>query len=79
MKIKRVSNKLRNNAAHLNHNDELGEIKKSLDAVASGAGSKGLFSNRYAKQKNTKYKIGQSLWDVDNGAGSKGLFSVNIR
>ena len=48
-------------------------ITKSSNAVASGAGSKGLFS-----YKSAECKINQSLRDVDNGAGSKGLFSVNV-
>lgn len=53
-------------------------ITKSSNAVASGAGSKGLFSYKSTKQKSAECKINQSLRDVDNGAGSKGLFSVNV-
>lgn len=53
-------------------------IMKSSNAVASGAGSKGLFSYKSTKLKSAECKINQSLRDVDNGAGSKGLFSVNV-
>lgn len=53
-------------------------ITKSSNAVAGGAGSKGLFSYKSTKLKSAECKINQSLRDVDNGAGSKGLFSVNV-
>lgn len=53
-------------------------IKESLNVVDNGAGSKGLFSCKSSKRKNTKCKINKSLRGVHNGAGSKGLFCVNI-
>ena len=53
-------------------------ITKSSNAVASGAGSKGLFSYKSTKLKSAECKINQSFRDVDNGAGSKGLFSVIV-
>lgn len=53
-------------------------IKESSNAVASGAGGKGLFLGKSLIQESVERKISQSIWDVDNGAGSKGLFSINM-
>lgn len=62
------------------HGYELSDMynNESSNAVAGGAGSKGLFSYKSTKLKSAECKINQSLRDVDNGAGSKGLFSVNV-
>jgi hypothetical protein len=77
MKTQGLVDVLMNESTRPDRNSELNDrqkVKKSSNAVASGAGSKGLFLCKSTKQKSAECKISQSLWDVDNGAGSKGLF-----
>lgn len=79
MKTQRLGDWDENTHPDLNYElSDKRKVKRSSNAVASGAGSKGLFLCKSTKQKSTKGKISQSLWDTDSEAGSKGLFIMNI-